>query len=102
MEENFFTFSVNFQVIRIEEYGKWPLPPNSGNYAYDHLPDRLYRADIKPLLITQPDGPSFTLDGNHIKWQKWDFVIGFNAREALTIHHLRYEDKGKKRPVFYR
>uniref|UniRef100_A0A915DLB1 Amine oxidase n=1 Tax=Ditylenchus dipsaci TaxID=166011 RepID=A0A915DLB1_9BILA len=68
------------EVIRIEEYGKWPLPPNPANYAYDK-------------------GPSYTLNGNHIAWQKWDFVIGFNAREALTIHDLRYNDNGKKRPI---
>jgi primary-amine oxidase len=87
----------------VEEYGKWPLPPNAGNYTYGRACSRQdYRADIKPLTISQPQGPSFNLNGHHCQWQKWDFVIGFNARESLTIHHLRYEDKGKKRPIFYR
>ena len=35
-------------------------------------------------------------------WQKWRFVIGFNAREGLTLHHLRYEDEGRERSVLYR
>jgi primary-amine oxidase len=61
-----------------------------------------HRADIKPLAITQPEGPSFNLEGNHIAWQNWDFVIGFNAREGLTIHHVRYFDHGRKRPILYR
>jgi primary-amine oxidase len=88
------------QVIRVEEYGHWPLPPQAGNYAADRMPNQ--RADIKPLIITQPEGPSYSLDGNLISWQKWEFVIGFNAREGLTIHDLRYADKGRKRPVLYR
>jgi primary-amine oxidase len=88
------------KVIRVEEYGKWPLPPNPGNYSAEKVTH--HRTDIKPLVIAQPDGPSFTLDGNHIAWQHWDFVIGFNAREGLTIHHVRYTDKGRKRPVLYR
>ncbi len=88
------------RVIRVEEYGQWPLPPNAGNYAADRVPDQ--RTDIKPLVITQPEGPSFTLNGNEISWQKWDVVIGFNAREGLTLHDIRYTDKGAKRPVLYR
>jgi primary-amine oxidase len=88
------------QVIRVEEYGKWPLPPNSGNYSVEKVAQ--HRTDIKPLAITQPEGPSFTLNGNHIAWQNWDFVIGFNAREGLTMHHVRYADHGRRRPILYR
>ena len=88
------------QVIRVEEYGHWPLPPEPGNYAADRVPNQ--RTDIKPLVISQPDGPSFTMNGNSITWQKWDIVIGFSAREGLTLHDIRYTDKGKKRPILYR
>jgi primary-amine oxidase len=88
------------EVIRVEEYGKWPLPPNPGHYAsgrVNHL-----RTDLKPLTIAQPEGPSFTLEGNQIAWQNWQFVIGFNAREGLTIHHVRYTDRGRTRPILFR
>jgi primary-amine oxidase len=88
------------QVIRVEEYGHWPLPPQPGNYSADRVPNQ--RTDIKPLVITQPEGPSYSLDGNLMSWQKWQFVIGFNAREGLTIHDLRYDDQGRKRPILYR
>jgi primary-amine oxidase len=88
------------QVIRVEEFGVWPLPPLPGNYAATRVKDQ--RTDIKPLTIAQSEGPSFTLNGHQISWQNWDFVIGFNAREGLTIHHLRYNDKGRKRPILYR
>jgi primary-amine oxidase len=88
------------RVIRVEEYGHWPLPPVTANYAADRVPDQ--RRDIKPLEITQPDGPSFTVDGYQVSWQNWSFVIGFNAREGLTLHHLRYRDRGRDRSVLYR
>jgi primary-amine oxidase len=88
------------QVIRVEEYDKWPLPPNPGNYSTEKVAH--HRADIKPLVITQSEVPSFALEGNHITWQNWDFVIGFNAREGLTIHHVRYSDRSRKRPILYR
>ncbi len=31
------------QVIRVEEYGHWPLPPQAGNYAADRVPDQRTR-----------------------------------------------------------
>ena len=88
------------QVIRVEEYGKWPLPPQEGNYAADRVPNQ--RTDIKPLEIAQPSGPGFTLSGRLLEWQNWSLIVGFNAREGLTIHDVRYTDQGKKRPILYR
>ncbi len=88
------------EVIRVEEYGTWPLPPKSGNYSASRVPNQ--RRDIKPLSITQPEGPSFSLTGNQMSWQNWNFVIGFNAREGLTLHHVRYQDQGRDRSILYR
>ena len=70
------------------------------NYAADRVEQ--FRTDIKPLDIAQPEGPSFAVDGHQVRWQKWNFVIGFNAREGLTLHHLRYNDDGKERSILYR
>ena len=36
------------------------------------------RADLKPLHITQPDGPSFTMSGTEVRWQNWSIRLGFN------------------------
>jgi primary-amine oxidase len=88
------------KVIRVEEYGTVPLPPGECNYAAERVPEK--RTDIKPLSITQPDGPGFQLKGNSISWQKWSLVIGFNAREGLTLHHIRYKDKNRDRSIIYR
>jgi len=88
------------KVIRVVEYGHWPLPPVTANYSADRVPNQ--RKDIKPLEITQPEGPSFTVDGYQVKWQNWSLTIGFNAREGLTLHHIRYNDHGKDRSILYR
>ncbi len=88
------------KVIRVEEHGAWPLPPGQANYAADRVPHQ--RSDIKPLDISQPDGPSFEVDGYAVTWQRWSFVIGFNAREGLTLNHLCYDDHGRKRSILYR
>ena len=88
------------EVIRVEEHGIWPLPPEPGNYSSARQSNP--RSDIKPLAVTQPEGPGFDLQGHHLTWQKWSVVIGFNAREGLTLHHLRYRDGGRERPILFR
>jgi primary-amine oxidase len=88
------------RVIRVEEYGRWDLPPGQSNYAADRVGE--FRSDLKPIEITQPQGPSFEINGHEVHWQKWSFVVGFNAREGLTLHHLRYRDGDKDRSVLYR
>ena len=90
----------SMEVIRVEEYGIWPLPPQSGNYAAILVANQ--RTDIKPLEITQPSGPGFSLEGRELTWQKWKLVVGFNAREGLTLHDLRYTDKGRDRSILFR
>ncbi len=88
------------QVIRVENLGYLPLPPEAGNYAADRMTS--FRTDIKPLEIIQPEGPSFEVNGYEVSWQKWNFVIGFNPREGLTLHDLSYQDNGEKRSILYR
>jgi primary-amine oxidase len=88
------------QVLRVEEYGHWPLPPVSCNYAADRVPNQ--RNGIRPLTIEQPAGPSFEVEGRNVRWQNWSLVVGFNAREGLTLHHLRYCDAGRDRSILYR
>lgn len=88
------------KVIRIEDYGYTPLPAQSANYRADRV--KTFRTDIKPLEILQPEGPSFSVNGYEVSWQKWNFVVGFNSREGLVLHQLTYNDEGNVRSVLYR
>jgi Cu2+-containing amine oxidase len=58
--------------------------------------------DLRPLLITQPEGPSFSINGYQLSWQKWRFRIAFNAREGIILHMVEYFDLERWRPIFYR
>ena len=42
------------------------------------------------------------VEGNGIKWQKWQIRISFNWREGLVLHNVGYEDGDAVRPVLYR
>src|SRR5919205_1985856 len=97
------------RVVEIEDHGVVPLPPTAGNYSERFMFDpnnrpafTQFRDDLRPIEITQPQGPSFTVDGWNVTWQKWSLRVGFNPREGLVLHQLTYDDKGTVRPVMYR
>lgn len=59
-------------VLEFEDRKFIPLPPSDPlrNYTPGESRGGVDRADVKPLLITQPEGPSFRVDGSFVEWQK--------------------------------
>ncbi len=84
------------KLLRLDDYGAVPVPETDINYDSEFRTD--HRDDLKPIDVVQPAGVSFAMEGNTVAWHDWSILIGFNAREGLTLHDLRYAD----RPVLYR
>ena len=90
------------RVIRIDGMDREPpkIPALSVNYHRDLLSTNDYlasqwRSDVlKPLDITQPNGPSFTVsDNNVVRWQNWTLRVGFNYREGLVLHDVEFDGR---------
>lgn len=96
-----FVDMIERRVVRIIDDGPTDDPLANGNFESPELTGPL-RTDLKPLHITQPEGPSFTLDGNVLRWQKWDLHVGFDAREGLVLSQIVFDDRGRRRPVIDR
>ncbi|TIC82672.1 primary-amine oxidase [Nocardioides sp. GY 10127] len=108
------TFNMDtMEVMEVEDHGVVPLPPMAGNYSErfmwgedkpgENRPDFSgFRDGVKPIEITQPEGPSFSVDGWKVEWQKWSLRVGFNPREGLVLHQLTYTDRGEERPIMHR
>ncbi|MEO1063804.1 MAG: primary-amine oxidase [Actinomycetota bacterium] len=88
------------RILRIDDERVLPVPGESGDWARQFTGEP--RNSIKPLEITQPEGPSFTVDGDHLSWQKWDLRIGWSTREGLVLNTITYTDGDEVRPVIYR
>ncbi|HEX4491425.1 MAG TPA: primary-amine oxidase [Acidimicrobiia bacterium] len=88
------------EVITVEDHGLTPLPPERSSY----LPEDVgaMRTDLRPIEITQPEGTSFTVEGNLVQWQRWSLRVGFDPYEGLTLHTIGYDDGGTVRPILYR
>ncbi|KAF2790262.1 copper amine oxidase-like protein [Melanomma pulvis-pyrius CBS 109.77] len=70
----------------------------SAEYVPELLPGGT-RKDLKPINITQPEGPSFKVtDESLVEWQKWRFRVSFNPREGAVLHDVHYDG----RSILYR
>lgn len=86
------------EVLRVEDHGVVPIPPESGDFG--NVTN--IRTDLKPFEITQPEGPSFTVDGNLVEWQRWRVHVGFTPREGLVLNQVAYRDGERLRSILYR
>ncbi len=90
------------ELLEVDDQSAVDRPRTMGEYVPRLVPGQRLRDDVKPLEISQPEGASFSLDGNQLAWQKWSMRLGFNPREGLVIHTLGYRDGERLRPVAHR
>jgi primary-amine oxidase len=92
---------MNRSVDQVLDFGPMPVPEESGNYDDPELVGPR-RTTQQPIEISQPQGPSFTLDGNLVEWEKWSLRIGFDTREGVVLHQVGFRDGDRVRPIIHR
>jgi primary-amine oxidase len=92
---------VERKVFKVVDEFEAPVPEESGDYEDPAVRGPL-REGLRPIEITQPEGPSFTLDGPLLRWQGWSMRVSFDLREGLVLHQISLEDAGRPRPLIYR
>ncbi len=87
------------RVVEVEDTGVVPLATPG-----QELDERSTgtREAPKPLVVRQPEGAGFQVDGQEVRWQKWRFRYTMHPREGLVLHTVGYEDGGRVRPILYR
>ena len=97
--------AVTMQVTKIDYlptgtgFETGPTKPLRSVKPNEYIPElNELRTDLKELVVTQPNGASFIIDGDVVRWQKWEFRMTFNFREGMVLHEVSYD----KRRLFYR
>ena len=88
------------KVFKLVDSGVTPVAKATGEY--DARAVGRMREAPRPLEIRQPQGASFTVRGNEVRWQKWRFRLGMHPREGLVLYTVGYDDGGRLRPLLYR
>jgi primary-amine oxidase len=86
-------------LVHLEDVEGVPIPKVPGLYRASQTGANL---KLKELMIHQPEGASFDVEGWKIKWERWSFRIGFDQREGLVIHEVQFNDDGTWRKIAHR
>ena len=83
------------KVLRVEDGGVVPLPPEDGNYAAEAAGTRLASSRSRSA---SPRARASRSCGREVRWQKWRFRIGFTPREGLVLHTVELRGRGPRAP----
>lgn len=89
--------TVSRTVIDIVDTPGFEVPTEHGNFDDPELQGAPLDT-LRPIAITQPEGASFTVEGETVTWANWKLRVGFDWREGLVLRQVSYLD----RPVVYR
>ena len=79
-------------VVDVYDDGTTHTQPECHNYDAESIGG--WREGAKPIAITQPEGPSFTLSaGNHIAWDKWRLRFSLHPLDGLVLHQVTYDGR---------
>ncbi|MCS2172826.1 primary-amine oxidase [Scandinavium sp. TWS1a] len=85
------------KIIKIEEGPVIPVP--MAPRPYDGR-DRIAK-QLKPLDIIEPEGKNYTITGDMVHWQNWDFHLRLDSRVGPILSTVTYNDNGTKRKIMY-
>ncbi len=87
------------EILRIVDEGIVPIP--TVNVDYDASSIAKVREVPGPMMIHQPNGPGFELDGYTVSWQKWNFHVRPDHRVGMIVSAVTYQDGNDKRKILY-
>ncbi|KAJ4843414.1 hypothetical protein Tsubulata_011664 [Turnera subulata] len=96
------------EVVKFSNIGRGIPVPKADNTEYrykgqEHRP--LKMKPVKPISIEQPEGPSFSIEDDHIvKWANWEFHLKADQRAGMVISRVKVSDPetGIPRSVMYK
>eukprot|EP00262_Sarcandra_glabra_P018959 TRINITY_DN6980_c0_g1_i3.p1 TRINITY_DN6980_c0_g1~~TRINITY_DN6980_c0_g1_i3.p1 ORF type:complete len:474 (-),score=11.09 TRINITY_DN6980_c0_g1_i3:353-1774(-) len=96
------------EVIDFSDTGiEIPIPTSKNTeYRYETVKKKpLKMRPINPISIEQPEGPSFTIENEHmVKWANWEFHLKPDPRAGVIISQAKVRDSetGVLRSVMYK
>ena len=76
------------KVIKVVDNGII-YPISKGNTDWE----RPYPDNIKPIITSLPEGPSYTINANTINWSDWEFTWSFDPVYGIALNNVSFLDR---------
>lgn len=88
------------EVLEVIDDALVAVPEEPGRFGSARQePDR---PPLAPLVISQPEGPGFSVDDGLVRWGPWSLRVTVDPIEGLVLHQVAYDDHGRHRRILRR
>lgn len=88
------------EVLEVIDAGLVAVPDEPGRFGAAR--QEPVRPPLAPLVISQPEGPGFSVDDGLVHWGPWSLRVTVDPIEGLVLHQVTYDDHGRRRRVLRR
>ena len=87
------------EILRIVDEGVVPVSTINIDFDASAIPE--VREVPGPIMVLQPNGAGFKIDGHIVEWQKWRFHVRPDHRVGMVISTVTYGENEQQRKVMY-
>jgi len=87
------------EIIRVVDEGIVPVSDSNIDFNHQSIPNK--RKVPGKMILHQPNGAGFKMNGYEVEWQKWTFHVRPDHRVGMVISIVTYGDGDEERKVMY-
>jgi primary-amine oxidase len=87
------------RILKLVDTGVVPVPKEPADYDAESLASS--RQPFNPIMIQEPNGPDFAVNGSAVSWDKWHFRVRMDPRLGIVVSMVTFDDAGRSRPIMY-
>ncbi len=86
-------------MLRVVDLGATP----TATPIAEHHPEAVGkpRDPLPPIVVTQPMGVGYELNGHEVSWEGWRFHFRVDQRRGLVLSRIRHDTGNEERSVLY-
>ena len=87
------------EIVEMIDTGVVPISQDPG--SFDEASVGKLREPLHPVVLHQPNGYNFSIEGHVIDWQNWHVHERMDKRSGLVISNVSYQDGDQTRSILY-
>ncbi|NGP77829.1 hypothetical protein G3570_14370 [Balneolaceae bacterium YR4-1] len=87
------------EVLRVVDEGVVPASDTNIDFNFSSIPN--IREVPGKIIIHQPNGSGFEIEGHEVEWQKWRFHVRPDHRVGMVMSTITYGDDNDQRRIMY-
>lgn len=87
------------EIVEMIDTGVVPISQDPGSFDEGSV-GRL-REPLHPVVLHQPNGYNFSINGHVVDWQNWHIHERLDKRSGLVISNVTYQDGDNARSILY-